>query len=421
MISYFTPTHDPRYLLRAYASLEKQTNPDWEWVICTNSKVVPSDVAKSIRADCRVRVIHFDQKPGEDLLIGQLKNFTASQCRGELLAELDHDDELSWDCTEVLAKTHADKHADFYYSSTIEAENGKSRAAYSPNLGWRYSQVEFNGKTEIQTTAFPPSPAVFSRIWYAPNHIRAWSRDFYTRIGGHHDLKILDDQELMMRTYIEGKVCFIDKALYKYNIHADNTCLRPDVNPGIQTQTMQYHAQYALRLATRWAKLNGLGLYDVCCWKNKVSPDFVGVDISTGADLVCDLNQDWPMKDNSAGVIYARDALEHLRDAKRTMSEIHRVLAPGGWLISDTPSTDGRGAFQDPTHVSFWNSNSFWYYTQANVAKYIGSPVRFQCPYVNNYFPTEWHRQHNIVYVRADLIKLTGLDDPRLVPGLHEI
>ena len=28
-----------------------------------------------------------------------------------------------------------------------------------------------------------------------------------------------------------------------------------------------------------------------------------------------------------------------------------------------TPSTDGRGAFQDPTHVSFYNENSFWYFT----------------------------------------------------------
>ncbi len=29
-----------------------------------------------------------------------------------------------------------------------------------------------------------------------------------------------------------------------------------------------------------------------------------------------------------------------------------------GWFLSQTPSTDGRGAFQDPTHVSMWNSNS---------------------------------------------------------------
>ena len=32
-------------------------------------------------------------------------------------------------------------------------------------------------------------------------------------------------------------------------------------------------------------------------------------------------------------------------------------------LLSLTPSTDGRGAYQDPTHVAFYNENSFWYYT----------------------------------------------------------
>jgi hypothetical protein len=28
------------------------------------------------------------------------------------------------------------------------------------------------------------------------------------------------------------------------------------------------------------------------------------------------------------------------------------------------PSTDGRGAFQDPTHVSFWNANTFAYFSR---------------------------------------------------------
>jgi O-antigen biosynthesis protein len=37
-------------------------------------------------------------------------------------------------------------------------------------------------------------------------------------------------------------------------------------------------------------------------------------------------------------------------------------LVPGGWLLAATPSTDVRGAFQDPTNCSFWNvPNSFWY------------------------------------------------------------
>jgi hypothetical protein len=46
------------------------------------------------------------------------------------------------------------------------------------------------------------------------------------------------------------------------------------------------------------------------------------------------------------------------------MNEIWRILKPGGIVDISVPSTDGRGAFQDPTHVSFWNINSFMYYCQ---------------------------------------------------------
>jgi hypothetical protein len=69
---------------------------------------------------------------------------------------------------------------------------------------------------------------------------------------------------------------------------------------------------------------------------------------------------------------------------------------------------DGSGAFQDPTHVSFWNSNSFWYYTRADQNRFIDCPVRFQANRLKNFFPSEWHREHEIVYVKADLLKVAG-------------
>ena len=81
-------------------------------------------------------------------------------------------------------------------------------------------------------------------------------------------------------------------------------------------------------------------------------------------------------------------------------------------LLSQTPSTDDRGAFQDPTHVSFWNSNSFWYYTRADQNRLIDSPVRFQANRLKNFFPSGWHREHQIVYLKADLLKVAGC-----VPG----
>jgi hypothetical protein len=99
------------------------------------------------------------------------------------------------------------------------------------------------------------------------------------------------------------------------------------------------------------------------------------------------------------------------------MKEAQRCLAPMGWFLTLTPSTDGRGAFQDPTHISFWNSNSFWYYTKAETAKYIGTPVRFQLNRIKNFFPNEYCKTHNIVYVKADLVKLPEKDSGIRIPG----
>ena len=54
--------------------------------------------------------------------------------------------------------------------------------------------------------------------------------------------------------------------------------------------------------------------------------------------------------------------IEHLQDRLHTMNEIWRICKPNAKVDIRVPSTDGRGAFQDPTHVSFWNINSFLYY-----------------------------------------------------------
>jgi hypothetical protein len=35
-VSVFTPSHDPTYLGEALASLQRQTFPDWEWIVLLN-------------------------------------------------------------------------------------------------------------------------------------------------------------------------------------------------------------------------------------------------------------------------------------------------------------------------------------------------------------------------------------------------
>ena len=93
---------------------------------------------------------------------------------------------------------------------------------------------------------------------------------------------------------------------------------------------------------------------------------WINVDIEPhdGVDLCTDLNALWPWADNSIDYIRAYDIVEHLTSPIHTMNEAWRVLKPFGAMEILVPSTDGRGAFQDPTHVSFWNANTFAYFTR---------------------------------------------------------
>lgn len=93
---------------------------------------------------------------------------------------------------------------------------------------------------------------------------------------------------------------------------------------------------------------------------------YVNVDIAEPCDQIADLRQPWPWPDNSVEHIQAFDIFEHLPDKIHTLNEAYRVLIPGGTLHMVVPTTDGRGAFQDPTHCSYWNPNSLFYLEYGN-------------------------------------------------------
>jgi O-antigen biosynthesis protein len=126
-----------------------------------------------------------------------------------------------------------------------------------------------------------------------------------------------------------------------------------------------------------------------------------------GKPLGIDLGQRWPLEDDSVGVIRAEDVLQQLVDPVHVMNEAYRVLAPGGFFLIRVPSTDGRGAFQNPLNVSFWNEHSFWYYTRSSHSRHVpGFTGRFQEARLRTFFPDEFSKQHAIPYVEAHLIAL---------------
>ncbi|GEM_PF-2719063 len=111
---------------------------------------------------------------------------------------------------------------------------------------------------------------------------------------------------------------------------------------------------------------------------------YLNVDIVPGPSTeVVDLREPWPWLDDSVEHVRAWDIVEHLPDKIHTMNELWRVLAPGGTVEIAVPTTDGPGAWQDPTHVSFWNRRSFLYYEAGNpyrerFASYYGIRAKFR-------------------------------------------
>jgi len=147
---------------------------------------------------------------------------------------------------------------------------------------------------------------------------------------------------------------------------------------------------------------------------------FVNIDnrAEVKPDLVCDVTEGLPYPDNSVDMVRAHDFLEHIPIGKTigVMNEIWRVLKPGGLFDSFTPSTDGRGAFQDPTHMSFWNQNSWLYYSDPEHRKLYGTIADFKLEKIEDITlddPTIIYT-HVIAKARKELIekKTMKIDGP---------
>lgn len=401
-ISLFTPTHNPTYLPEAYKFLKDQDYD--EWVIVLNNGASLEGLSSEFLADARNKFIIY---PGTTTKIGALKKFACSQCEGDILCELDHDDILVTGAIDLIRNAFiSNPEASLVYGNCAEFTNDADRTprTYALGNGWEYRDFYFDGVLYKEAVAPVPVPYHASIILWQPNHPRAFRKTCYAAAGGYNkNLGVLDDSDLMCRLYLQGNFIHIDKCLYLYRVTGDNTWLQRNKEIQDKMQPMQEANLWPLTVS--WAKRNNLLMLDLGGRFERIE-GALSVDLKD-ADIVCNLNDRWPFEESSIGVIRAFDIIEHLINPIHVMSEMHRVLIPGGYAFIEVPSTDGRGAFQDPLHVSFWNSNSFWYYTRKEQAKFIdNTSIRFKDITLKTYFPSSWHEEHNISYVKAHLLCL---------------
>lgn len=355
LISIYTPTYNTGALLnQVYASVCEQTYRDWEWVICDDgSDAATRKIIEGIAdSDERVKVFYFENCGS----IGAMKKRCTERCNGELLVELDHDDRLTRDCLFEIKKAFK-KHpmAGMAYSNFTEVDDQGVCHVYDAPY-WRYRDTYYGGKCYKEALA----PDIYGKLeqfpkpnihfWiFMPNHVRAFRASELFRVGGYDETLIYaDDYDLIIRMYLHSKIVHIPKLLYLYR-WGNNTWRNH--NKDLQIKMAQIRDKYF-----------PLKRLDIGCGAYK-KEGYEGVDSFAyeGVDHVLDFATEGLSRfpESSVDEIRAIDFIEHIADKVFTLEHIYRALKHGGTAYIQVPSTDGRGAFQDPTHKSFWNENSF--------------------------------------------------------------
>lgn len=217
LFSIFTSTYntDSKMIERLYNSLLSQTYNNWNWWVIDDSENNNTiDILNSLK-DPRITIVKNITNHG---CIGFNKHMIAMMCDGDYLVEVDHDDEITPDCLMKLYDCFMASNADFVYSDALEYIDGGSISygdVFSYGQGYYRNEVINGIEYTIPITTSSINAKSIRGIHAMPNHVRCWDKNFYHRIGGHNtELSVIDDMDLMSRTFLYGKMAKVDKVLY---------------------------------------------------------------------------------------------------------------------------------------------------------------------------------------------------------------
>ena len=263
-VSFFTPAYNTPLdrLWRLYNSIKAQTSHDWEWVIVNDSpknKRLSEELYLLSQFDSRVRVFTFKKPSGG--VIGDVKYKAASLCRGDILAEVDHDDELTPKCCEYLIEASvARPECGFFYTNCRELDEQGNILKYPDGFAFGYGSYNEEG----DSICVGVNPKTIRHIVGVPNHIRAWRKEVYHKVGGHNRrLTIADDYELIVRTFLHTRFCHIQALGYIQYIYNNDTgqnthdATRGDIQRRVRSIMYHYNHDISLRFyelgVTDWA------------------------------------------------------------------------------------------------------------------------------------------------------------------------
>lgn len=246
MISVITPTYNtPQQILaRTWASLKAQTHNDWQWVIYDDS--TSDEVWRQVYGFCsderyRITAHRAHTHSGS---IGEVKRRAFMVADGDILVELDHDDELTPDALAEIERAFTEPQVGFVYSDWCEILPTGESGRYPQGWAFGYGSDYFSAEHGVWVMSAPPVNATTIRhIVSAPNHVRAWRASVYRALGGHDaSLRVADDFDLCVRTALATEMRHIPRLLYKQHIGA-HTAQRQR-NAEIQVRVAEIAAKY---------------------------------------------------------------------------------------------------------------------------------------------------------------------------------
>lgn len=262
LVSVFTAAYRTGTKInRPLSSLLAQSYTNWEWVIYDDS---PDDgktfneLRELAQTDHRISVHRGDRALGS---IGEVKRRACGLTTGDLLLELDHDDELLPHALSHLVEAHRTyPDAGFFYSDCADILESGENAKFPE--GWGFGFGSYRGEYHNDSLYLVAnSPEVNSKtirhIVAAPNHFRAWTRTGYQSAGGFSsELHTCEDYELILRTFLTTRMCHIKKwgyIQYNNNLSCGNT--QRTRNPEIQRLVRAFMLHYNNRIHERFVEL----------------------------------------------------------------------------------------------------------------------------------------------------------------------
>jgi O-antigen biosynthesis protein len=223
MISVCTSTFNerPEILARTWASLKAQTHTDFVWTIYDDSTDQTAwNTIWGFCADERYKIELFRPHVPSGGNIGLSKRNCFGLAKGDILVELDSDDELAPTALEQIAGAFQDLEVGFVFSDWSEINEAGESCRYPE--GWAFGYGSEYERDGIWVMSAPEINNITSRhIVSMPNHVRAWRSSVYHAIGGHStEFPVADDYELCVRTILNTKWKHIAEPLYRQHIRS---------------------------------------------------------------------------------------------------------------------------------------------------------------------------------------------------------